>query len=117
MVIRVALTKLPGHDNLKETTIYMFQLREKSQKNLYDMNYNISQSVKEDNPSYFCLFQPIFDELYDHIKTISVDPEQLSQMEKCVLTEALILIRYGWLLHPPTCYSGASFVFFTFIIF
>ena len=43
---------------------------------------------------YLCIFQPVFDQLYDHIKTICVDPEQLSQMEKCILTEALILMRY-----------------------
>ncbi|XP_046567749.1 LOW QUALITY PROTEIN: exportin-5-like [Haliotis rubra] len=38
------------------------------------------------------LLFPVFDRLYDHIKHISKDPEQLSQMEKCILTEALILI-------------------------
>ena len=48
---------------------------------------------------YVYLFQPVFDQLYDHIKTISVDPDQLSQMEKCILTEALILMRYHSLPH------------------
>lgn len=38
------------------------------------------------------LFQPVFDELYQYIKNISSDVEQLSQMEKCILIEALILV-------------------------
>ncbi|KAL5008996.1 hypothetical protein ScPMuIL_014577 [Solemya velum] len=38
------------------------------------------------------LLFPVFDQLYTHIQMISRDPEQLSQMEKCILTEALILI-------------------------
>ncbi|KAK3595986.1 hypothetical protein CHS0354_032501 [Potamilus streckersoni] len=41
---------------------------------------------------YSELLFPIFDELYKTIQTISSDPEQLSQMEKCILVEALILI-------------------------
>lgn len=38
------------------------------------------------------LLLPGFDHLYTHIKQLSSDPEELSQMEKCQLTEALILI-------------------------
>ncbi|XP_061183399.1 exportin-5-like [Saccostrea echinata] len=38
------------------------------------------------------LIFPVFDELYRYIQNISRDTEQLSQMEKCILTEALILV-------------------------
>ncbi|XP_065943324.1 exportin-5 [Magallana gigas] len=38
------------------------------------------------------LIFPVFDELYQYIKNISSDVEQLSQMEKCILIEALILV-------------------------
>ena len=41
-----------------------------------------------------CSLQPGFNQLYSHIRQISEDPEQLSQMEKCTMMEALILIRY-----------------------
>lgn len=41
---------------------------------------------------YGYFFQPVFDELYQYIKNISSDVEQLSQMEKCILIEALILV-------------------------
>ncbi|KAK3092966.1 hypothetical protein FSP39_009455 [Pinctada imbricata] len=41
---------------------------------------------------YADLIFPVFDQLYSHIKTISSDAEGLSQMEKCILMEALILI-------------------------
>ncbi|XP_014667809.1 PREDICTED: exportin-5-like [Priapulus caudatus] len=41
---------------------------------------------------YPTLLLPAFDHLYSHIKQISRDPDQLSQMEKCTLMEALILI-------------------------
>jgi len=41
----------------------------------------------------FMFFQPVFDELVKHNQSISSNPEQLSQMEKCILTEALILVR------------------------
>ena len=37
--------------------------------------------------------QPGFDQLYQHIKNLSQDPEELSQMEKVTLMEALVLIR------------------------
>ncbi len=39
------------------------------------------------------LLLPSFNELYSHIKKISDDPEGLSQMEKCTLIEALLLIN------------------------
>ncbi|CAH1792177.1 unnamed protein product [Owenia fusiformis] len=38
------------------------------------------------------LLLPAFEQLYAHVKKISSDPEQLSQMEKCTLMEAMILI-------------------------
>ncbi|XP_013417289.1 exportin-5 [Lingula anatina] len=38
------------------------------------------------------LLLPGFDQLYTHIKKLSDDPAQLSQMEKCTLMESLILI-------------------------
>ncbi|XP_033734576.1 exportin-5-like [Pecten maximus] len=41
---------------------------------------------------YTDLLFPVFDKLYSHIQVISRDTEQLSQMEKCILIEALILI-------------------------
>ncbi|XP_023226936.1 exportin-5-like [Centruroides sculpturatus] len=39
------------------------------------------------------LLLPLFDQIYQHTKNISSDPEQLSQMEKCTLMEALILLN------------------------
>lgn len=39
------------------------------------------------------LLLPLFGQIYQHIKNISSDPEQLSQMEKCTLMEALILLN------------------------
>ncbi|XP_064601794.1 LOW QUALITY PROTEIN: exportin-5-like [Liolophura sinensis] len=39
------------------------------------------------------LLLPAFDQLCTHISSISGDPDQLSQMEKCTLMEALILIN------------------------
>ncbi|KAK6181164.1 hypothetical protein SNE40_009086 [Patella caerulea] len=41
---------------------------------------------------YPALIFPAFDSLYSHIKLISNDPEQLSQMEKTILVEAIMLI-------------------------
>ncbi|VDI37941.1 exportin-5 [Mytilus galloprovincialis] len=41
---------------------------------------------------YTDLIFPVFDQLYTHIKEIGRDSEQLSQMEKCILMEALILV-------------------------
>ncbi|XP_041351091.1 LOW QUALITY PROTEIN: exportin-5-like [Gigantopelta aegis] len=38
------------------------------------------------------LLFPVFDLLYSNVKKMSEDPEQLSQMEKCILMEALILV-------------------------
>ncbi|KAI0243017.1 Exportin-5 [Lamellibrachia satsuma] len=38
------------------------------------------------------LLVPAFDQLYSHIKKLSEDPDELSQMEKCTLSESLILI-------------------------
>ncbi|XP_056022649.1 exportin-5-like [Ostrea edulis] len=38
------------------------------------------------------LIFPVFDELYRYVQNISRDTEQLSQMEKCILIEALILV-------------------------
>lgn len=42
--------------------------------------------------TYPDLLLPGFNELYTHIKQLSSNPEQLSQMEKTTLLEALILI-------------------------
>ncbi|XP_053405652.1 exportin-5-like [Mercenaria mercenaria] len=41
---------------------------------------------------YQDLVFPVFDELFNHIQSISNDPDQLSQMERCILMEAMILI-------------------------
>ncbi|KAK2183970.1 hypothetical protein NP493_288g00016 [Ridgeia piscesae] len=38
------------------------------------------------------LLVPAFDQLCSHIKKLSDDPDELSQMEKCTLSESLILI-------------------------
>ncbi|KAJ8309299.1 hypothetical protein KUTeg_014173 [Tegillarca granosa] len=38
------------------------------------------------------LLFPVFDKLYSHIKIISSNDGQLSQMEKCILIEALIIV-------------------------
>lgn len=35
---------------------------------------------------------PVFDDIYSHVKTISSNPDQLSQMERCILTEAMIIV-------------------------
>ena len=50
------------------------------------------------NVCVHCLFhtcvvaQPGLDTLYTHIKKLSLDPDELSQMEKTTLLEALVLI-------------------------
>lgn len=41
---------------------------------------------------YTELIFPVFDQLYNHIRDIGSDNEQLSQMEKCILMESLILV-------------------------
>ncbi|XP_060568064.1 exportin-5-like, partial [Ruditapes philippinarum] len=41
---------------------------------------------------YQDLVFPVFDELFNHIQSISNDPDNLSQMERCILMEAMILI-------------------------
>ena len=46
------------------------------------------------HPVMRCLqLQPEFEHLYVCIKNIDADPEQLSQMERCILIEALIIVR------------------------
>ncbi|KAG1656142.1 Exportin-5 [Nymphon striatum] len=42
---------------------------------------------------YPTLLVPCFDQIYTHVKNLFQDPEQLSQMEKCTLVEALVLIN------------------------
>ncbi|CAD5123283.1 DgyrCDS11642 [Dimorphilus gyrociliatus] len=42
------------------------------------------------------LFLPHFNHLYDHVKRVCADPDELSKMEKCALTEAMLLLSNGF---------------------
>ncbi|GAB1599827.1 exportin-5-like [Argonauta hians] len=63
--------------------------RSKAVKNVRQHACSVLVKVCKQYPD---LLFPVFPSLYQHIQNIAKDPIQLSQMEKCILTEALILI-------------------------
>ncbi|ESO90188.1 hypothetical protein LOTGIDRAFT_192362 [Lottia gigantea] len=63
--------------------------RSRAVKNVRQHACSIIVKICKQYPS---LIFPAFDSLYTHIKHISNDPEQLSQMEKTILLEAILLI-------------------------
>ncbi|XP_052767474.1 exportin-5-like [Mya arenaria] len=63
--------------------------RSRAVKNVRQHACSVLVKICKEYPS---LVFPVFGELCDHCKSISSDPDQLSQMENCILTEALILV-------------------------
>lgn len=63
--------------------------RSKAVKNVRQHACSVLVKVCKQYPD---LLFPVFPQLHQNIQNIARDPVQLSQMEKCILTEALILI-------------------------